>query len=96
MKKTNEYYEKRAQIAKAIAHPTRLVLIDALAAGERCVCDLNSLVAVDQSTLSKHLAVLKNAGIIVDTKKGLNVYYRLKCACVLSFFECATGVLLGK
>lgn len=96
MKKPNSYYEKRAQVAKAIGHPTRLLLIDALADGERCVCELNKLVAVDQSTLSKHLAVLKNAAIIVDEKRGLNVYYRLKCNCVLSFFECATGVLLGK
>lgn len=96
MKKPTAYYEKRAQVAKAIAHPTRLLLIDALSDGEHCVCELNELVDVDQSTLSKHLAVLKNAGIIVDAKKGLNVYYRLKCNCVLSFFECATGVLLGK
>lgn len=96
MKKPTAYYEKRALIAKAIGHPTRLLMIDVLAEGECCVCELNKLVAVDQSTLSKHLAVLKNAGIIIDTKKGLNVYYRLKCNCVLSFFECATGVLLGK
>ncbi len=88
-----EQYEQRAEIAKALAHPTRLLLLDALGKGECCVCELNTLVDIDQSTLSKHLSVLKNAGLVEVRKKGLWVHYRLRCACVLSFFDCAEGVL---
>ena len=88
-----EFYRERAEIAKAIAHPTRLLILDALAQKDRCVCELNALVKIDQSTLSKHLSILKNAGLVVDQKKGLQVYYHLKCQCILSFLTCAEIVL---
>lgn len=87
-------YEARARIIKAMAHPTRLFLVDELAKhGQRCVCELTELVGADMSTVSKHLAVLKNAGIVDDDKRGLQVYYRLRVQCVLSFFECVESVM---
>jgi len=76
-----------------MAHPTRLYIVDQLAKGERCVCELTEMVGADTSTVSKHLTILKNAGIIADDKRGLMVFYRLKVPCVLNFFSCIEGVL---
>ena len=89
----NEVYKRKAQVIKALAHPSRLMMVDALAEGEMCVCDLQHLVGADMSTVSKHLSVMKNAGIVTDRKEGLKVYYRLRVPCVMRFFECIDAVL---
>jgi len=86
-------YEARARIIKALAHPTRLFLVDELSRGERCVCELTEMVGADMSTVSKHLAVLKAAGIVADEKRGSQVFYAIRCPCVLKFFECVETVL---
>lgn len=91
--KDSKYYQKRANIAKAIAHPSRLLIIDALAKNDLCVCEINELIKADQSTVSKHLAILKNIGLLEDIKKGQHVYYHLRCKCILDFMCCAEGVL---
>lgn len=87
------HYERRAAILKAMAHPSRLMMVDALSHGEQCVCDLTKLVGHDISTVSKHLSILKNAGIVEDEKRGKHVYYRLKVPCVLTFFHCMESVI---
>ena len=92
-KETKERYEVRAGIIKALGHPTRLFMVDELSRGERCVCELRDMVGADISTVSKHLAVLKKAGIVLDDKRGLQVYYRLRCPCVLQFFNCVEAVI---
>ena len=86
--KTLARYEARARIIKAMAHPTRLFLVDELAKGEKCVCELTELVGADISTVSKHLSLLKNAGIVQDDKRGLMVFYKLRTPCVLKLFSC--------
>ena len=87
-------YDARVRVVKAMAHPTRMFIVDELArAGERCVCELTEMVGVDISTVSKHLSVLKNAGIIADQKRGSQVYYRLRVPCILDFFRCIESVL---
>jgi ArsR family transcriptional regulator len=92
--KNQAKYEARAKIIKAMAHPTRLFIVDKLArSDERCVCELTEMVGVDMSTVSRHLALLKNAGIIVDEKRGAQVYYRLRVRCVLDFFQCVESVM---
>ncbi len=91
--KTKDTYTKRAEIIKAMAHPSRLFIVDQLKKGERCVCELTDMIGADTSTVSKHLSVLKNAGIIEDRKDGLKVFYKLKCVCVLDFFSCVEKVL---
>ncbi|MCX7425336.1 MAG: metalloregulator ArsR/SmtB family transcription factor [Planctomycetia bacterium] len=92
--KTQAKYEARAKIIKAMAHPARLFIVDELSKnGERCVCKLTEMVGTDMSTVSRHLAVLKNAGIIEDEKRGAQVYYRLRVRCVLDFFECVESVM---
>lgn len=86
-------YEARARIIKALGHASRLMMVDELSRGERCVCELRELVGADLSTVSKHLSVLRNAGIVEDDKRGVQVFYRLKVPCLLNFFGCVEAVL---
>ena len=90
---TRNRYQVRATIIKAMAHPTRLFIVDELAKGTRCVCELTEMIGADMSTVSKHLSVLRNAGIISMEKKGSNVYYSLTVPCVMNFFNCVESVL---
>ena len=93
-RKTLARYEIRARIVKAMAHPARLMIVDELAKnGERCVCELTEMVGTDMSTVSRHLAQLKQAGLIADEKRGKLVYYSLRVKCVLNFFSCIESVI---
>jgi ArsR family transcriptional regulator len=67
--------------------------VEELSRGERCVCDLTALVGADISTVSKHLSLLKSAGIVAVEKRGMQVFYRLKTPCVLRFFDCIGDVI---
>lgn len=80
--------ETRAEVIKALAHPSRILIVEALSKGERCVCDLTDLVGADISTVSKHLSILKGVGLVQSEKRGLNQYYRLTCPCLNDFFQC--------
>ena len=94
--KTKALFEAQAAVIKAMAHPTRLFIVDQLSKGERCVCELNEMIDADVSTVSKHLSVLKNAGIVQDDKRGTQVFYRLEMPCVLGFFKCVRSVIESK
>jgi DNA-binding transcriptional ArsR family regulator len=87
-------YEMRATVLKAMAHPSRLMMIEALSErGEASVTDLVELVGSDQSTVSKHLSVMKQAGLVDDRKEGQKVFYRLRFRCVTDFFACTERVM---
>lgn len=86
-------FAARARIMKAMAHPTRLFIVDELSREERCVCELTDMIGADISTVSKHLSVLKNAGIVQDDKRGSQVFYSLRVPCVLNFFSCVESVI---
>jgi DNA-binding transcriptional ArsR family regulator len=86
-------FEAQAQIMKALSHPTRLFIVHELAKAEKCVCELTEMVGADTSTISKHLSIMKNAGIVGFEKRGTNMYYSLKMKCVLNFFTCVNEVL---
>lgn len=87
-------YEARAKIMKSLAHPARLMIVDELNKHkERCVCDLTELVGSDMSTVSRHLSLLRNAGIIEDEKRGQMVFYRLRVKCLTSLFNCIESVV---
>ncbi|GJQ25988.1 MAG: hypothetical protein HBSAPP02_10200 [Phycisphaerae bacterium] len=90
---SRQRYEARARIAKALAHPSRLMILEALEGREICVCDLTELVGADQSTVSKHLAILKQAGLVEDRKEGVMAYYRVKVCCLSGFWKCLETVL---
>ena len=70
-------------------------LVDALRDGEKCVCDLQALVGDDMSTVSKHLSVLREAGVVFTEKRGTNIYYRLALCCLDTFLSC-TGEIVEK
>jgi ArsR family transcriptional regulator, arsenate/arsenite/antimonite-responsive transcriptional repressor len=72
-----------ASIMKSLGHPSRLFIVECLAEKPHCVCELTDLIGADTSTVSKHLSVLKNAGVVSDEKRGNLVYYSLACACVI-------------
>jgi len=91
--KERAMYEARAGIIKAMAHPTRLFIVDKLSTKSLCVAELTELVGADMSTVSKHLSILKNAGIIADEKRGVQIFYSLKTPCVMNFFGCVESVL---
>jgi DNA-binding transcriptional ArsR family regulator len=88
-------FAARARVMKAMAHPTRLYIVDELGKGERCVHELTAMVGADMSTVSKHLSILKSVGIVRDEKRGSEVYYSLRMGCVLGFFDCIEAVLEG-
>lgn len=92
MKYDNDKYIQRSEIIKAISHPTRLFIVDFLSGGEKCVCEIVEQVGVDVSTISKHLLLMKKAGILKDEKRGLKVFYKLKCPCITSLFDCLDGI----
>jgi DNA-binding transcriptional ArsR family regulator len=86
-------YRRQARILKALASESRLAIVHRLSAGESCVCDLVTLVGTDQSTVSKHLAVLRDAGIVDAERRGQHSFYRLVAPCVVNFLTCAEDVL---
>ncbi|MCR9232347.1 ArsR/SmtB family transcription factor [Gimesia chilikensis] len=92
--KTRKQYEARAKIAKAMAHPSRLLLLDLLQNQELCVGDLTEKVGADQSTVSKHLSILKEVGLVESRKEGTLSYYTVSCGCLDGFFSCIETVLL--
>jgi len=86
-------FEKQAEIAKAIAHPLRIAIVNFLKDGEQCVCDIAEYTGSERSNVSRHLSVMANAGLLDYRKEGLKVIYRLKCTCIVDFFSCVTSVL---
>lgn len=91
--RTRAQCEARAKVIKALGHPSRVFMVEELSRGERCVCELTEMVGADVSTVSKHLSVLKNAGIVTDEKRGSQVFYSLRVPCILNFFGCLEAVL---
>lgn len=90
--KTKNRVAARAKIFKALAHPSRVLIIEELTEGERCVCDLTEKIGADISTVSKHLSVMKNAGLLLDEKRANQVFYRLRIPCILKFFDCVETI----
>lgn len=80
--------EARSRVVRALANPTRLLIVEALSGGEACVNDLTALTKFDVSTVSKHLSVLRRVGLVQADKRGLNVFYTLACPCLGDFFTC--------
>jgi ArsR family transcriptional regulator len=84
--------EERAAVVRALANPTRLLIVEALADGEACVNTLTALTDFDVSTVSKHLAILRSVGLVQIDKRGLNVFYSLACPCLSDFFACVDQI----
>lgn len=80
--------EQRARLLKSLAHPSRLLIIEMLERKPCCVGELREAIGADITTVSKHLAVLKRAGLVRDTKHGTYSEYELLCGCVTHFVDC--------
>ena len=87
-------YEMQAEILQAIAHPIRLATVRFLAEKEQCVCDIARHVGAERSNISRHLAVMLNAGVVAQRRDGLKMMYSLRARCVLGFLECLNKMLL--
>ncbi|MBX3736544.1 MAG: winged helix-turn-helix transcriptional regulator [Candidatus Didemnitutus sp.] len=87
---------RRAEVFKALGHPDRLRIVDELEDGERCVCDLVDTVGSSWSTVSRHLSVLREAGVVADEKRGLQVFYRIALPCVASLRLCLDAANRGE
>ena len=79
----------KADILKALGHPIRVQMLDALSRGDRCVNDLRVLASVSQPTISRHLACLKRAGLVTERRAGPRVIHRLACPGMLQALKCA-------
>jgi DNA-binding transcriptional ArsR family regulator len=86
-------FQKQAEVIKALAHPLRIAILDFLGDGEQCVCDIAEHIDAERSNVSRHLALMVNAGILSFHKDGLKVIYALKAPCLLAFFGCVTQVI---
>jgi len=88
-----EFYKLKTTVIKALANPIRLMIIDCLREGEKCVCEIVEQLQEEQSNISKNLGILKSNGLIKDRKEGLNVYYRLNLCCINEFFCCLDNII---
>ena len=86
-------FEKQAEIAKAVAHPLRIAVVDFLKDGEKCVCDIAEHVRSERSNVSRHLGVMVGAGVLSFRKEGLKVFYKLRTPCIVDFLACVTKIL---
>ena len=85
--------QARADIFKALGHPARLAMVVALGDGEKCVCDLQEIVGSEMSTVSKHLTVLRHAGLVEADKRGKQMFYALRLHCAVEFLHCVDRAL---
>ena len=74
----NKIFESQATILKALGQPTRLQILDLLKDGERCVCEIFPAISQEQANVSKHLSIMKQAGLLECRKDGLRIIYRIK------------------
>ena len=95
MKRKPEWqrYEMQARVIAALAHPIRIAIVDLLADGEVCVCEIAERIGAERSNTSRHLAVMLKTGVLKTRKEGLQVFYSLRTPCVLNFLNCATRTL---
>ncbi|MCK5114277.1 MAG: winged helix-turn-helix transcriptional regulator [Phycisphaerae bacterium] len=86
--KQKRLYDLKADILQGIAQPIRLQIVDTLAGGELCVCDIVTRVAAERSNVSRHLGVMLRAGILEVRREGLKMIYRLGTPCIVDFLGC--------
>lgn len=84
--------KKRSKIVKTISHPVRIMIVEYLKSGEKTFSDIFKLFDLDKSTVSKHLAILRDVNIITVEKKGRDTIYTLLVPCITEFFGCVSAV----
>jgi ArsR family transcriptional regulator len=84
----NRLAEKMAAVLKAIAHPDRLMIIEILAGGEKCVNKIVERLDSSQSLTSQHLNLMTDKGVLARRREGLHIYYRIANRDVLKILRC--------
>lgn len=90
------WFVGRARVLAALSNPARLRMVVALGQGEKCVCEMASEVGLDISTTSRHLAQLRQVGLVSDERRGNMVFYQLRATCLPSFLDCLDGLSEGE
>ena len=88
-----EVFGRKAEIFKAIAHPTRLMILEMLKKSEKCVSEIQDEIEVDFSTISKHLQVMKTAGLLEHRREKKHVFYSLRVPCIMNFMGCIDEII---
>ncbi len=86
----------KAEVFKAMGHPLRLGVIEFLRDGEKCVCEIVDHMGTGISNMSKHLSVLKKAGVVADRREGLKIMYSLTMPCALEFARCVENTVIKR
>jgi ArsR family transcriptional regulator len=82
----------RAEFFKALGHPARIVILETLSSGEKSVSEIQEALGIEQSSVSRQLALLRVRGIVDDRKEGSTVFYRLRDATVLQLLDAARTI----
>ncbi len=83
-----------AGLFKALAHPTRIRILELLRDGEKCVCGIAPLLCVGQPTASQHLAILKNSNLVKSEKRGLSVFYSVTNKKIFDILDLAREIII--
>ena len=83
-----EAARRKADILKALAHPVRVRVFEALAVGEKTAGELVAITGEKEANTSRHLAVLRASGLVTTRKEGLNVYYSNSMPCLVPMLAC--------
>ncbi|HEX7319129.1 MAG TPA: metalloregulator ArsR/SmtB family transcription factor [bacterium] len=86
----------QAEIANALAHPLRIKILEKLRGGPCCVCRIIPHVGAEQSNVSHHLSILKNAGIVRSQKKGMEVWYEVSDRRIFKILDLINELLAGQ
>ncbi len=70
-------YKLQAKTAKALAHPTRIAILEMLRGGERCVCEMEPELEASQANISQHLAILREGNLVATRRDGMRMMYRV-------------------
>lgn len=85
---SNREIRGMAEVFKSLGNPVRLKILTHLVKGECCVCELVDISGTGFSTVSRHLSIMKATGLLIDDKRGQQVFYQLAMPCVIGFIDC--------
>ena len=91
-----ELYQLHAEMCKVFSSPTRLEILNLLRDGELTVSELTDKTKLSQSNVSQHLSIMKNRGILVSKRNGLNIYYALSNPKITKAFDIIREILIER
>jgi len=91
-----ELFRRKAELCKTFSDPKRLMIISELRGGEKSVSDMVEALQVPQAVVSRHLAILRNRGVVVTRREGVNIYYSLADFKIIEACDIVHEILLGQ